>query len=251
MKSIEFAAEDFLNFHPEFYQTLVSHNETKNHILVVLGSERGFCGNYNELLCQATAEYIKKSTEKGLNLNVIAVGYKIHNKFDLLPEVKQTLFGPRLTEDIPTVIAELTESIDTLCQVNQLDERRGLQLTVLYHREQNARPEFRQILPAFQTITPKNSLYTTKPQTYLSNIDLYVSLLDEYLFASLNQLFYAAFMAENLHRVRHMENALNKLSKKITGLSVKRNEVRQEEITEELEVIMLSSSAIEETAEES
>ena len=42
-----------------------------------------------------------------------------------------------------------------------------------------------------------------------------------------------------------MENSLNKLAEKITGLSLKRNEFRQEEITEELEVIMLSADVIE------
>ncbi|MBL8053844.1 MAG: F0F1 ATP synthase subunit gamma [Nitrospira sp.] len=51
-------------------------------------------------------------------------------------------------------------------------------------------------------------------------------------------------MAENLRRFRHMDQAVQRLEKDMVELVLKRNSLRQEEITEEIEVIMLSAEAL-------
>lgn len=242
MQIIELAAEDFLHFHPELLEEI----EPKAHIIVVLGSERGFCGSYNETLYQSVEEYL--NTQKNTDIKIVALGYKLHNKFDqhstLYSRLHKKLSGPKLVEEIPDIISGLISSISYL-----MNDQQATQLTVMHHSEDNPYPVFRKILPAFQALHTERVSYRSPPLTHLANTALYYSLLDEYLFASLDQIFYTAFMSENQHRVRHIENSLNKLSEKIMDLSLKRNEVRQEEITEELEVIMLSSSAIENVRE--
>jgi len=239
MRSIELAADDFLHFHPE----LLSKSKPKSHIIVVIGSERGFCGNYNEVLYQK----VQRNSEvenSNLQTTIITIGYKLHNKFEQHSQSHKALSGPRLVEEIPEIISELVASIDT-----KLDDQHEVQLTVLYHLESKPEPQFQKVLPAFQNFDSNQVTYKTPPLTYLSNTALFYSLVDEYLFAMLNQIFYSAFMSENQYRIRHMDNSLNKLTEKISGLSLKRNEYRQEEITEELEVIMLSANIIESDVE--
>lgn len=51
-------------------------------------------------------------------------------------------------------------------------------------------------------------------------------------------------MAENLFRFQHMDQALQRLEKDIAEPTLKRNALRQEEITEEIEVIMLSAELL-------
>jgi len=234
--SIELAAIDFLSFHPELMEDAKRASQT----IIVLGSERGFCGNYNAALQQSLVDYLSKPANANLDTRIISVGYKLHNKFKRHPQLYSELSGPRLTEEIPDIISELISKLTP-----NLDKPQAMTLLVLHHDEDNQHPVFRNILPAFQSLDSAVAPYTTPPLTNIPKIELFSSLVDEYLFALLNQVFYAAFMAENQYRIRHVENAINKINEKISGLSLKRNEARQEEITEELEVIMLSSSEIE------
>jgi F-type H+-transporting ATPase subunit gamma len=47
-------------------------------------------------------------------------------------------------------------------------------------------------------------------------------------------------MAEHRQRVRHLEGALQRVSVRTQELRLRRNALRQEEITEEIELIMLN-----------
>ena len=58
----------------------------------------------------------------------------------------------------------------------------------------------------------------------------------------LYRAFYLSFLAENRDRLRHMDGALQTLDKNWNQLHRMSNVLRQEEITEELEVIMLSAA---------
>lgn len=81
----------------------------------------------------------------------------------------------------------------------------------------------------------------------LLNLDPLVfatDLIDQHLFSLLHEVFYSSLMAENLRRFRHMDQAVQRLEKDMVELVLKRNSLRQEEITEEIEVIMLSAEAL-------
>ena len=59
----------------------------------------------------------------------------------------------------------------------------------------------------------------------------------------MHELFYGSLMAENTRRLQHMDNAVRRIEQESEELLLKRNMLRQEEITEEIEVIMLSAEA--------
>jgi F-type H+-transporting ATPase subunit gamma len=56
-------------------------------------------------------------------------------------------------------------------------------------------------------------------------------------------------MAENRQRHAHMESALNKLDEDRARLRLVYNALRQEDITEEIEVILLSAGMLEQEQE--
>ena len=76
------------------------------------------------------------------------------------------------------------------------------------------------------------------PQTF------FAELVDQYLFAALYALLYTSLMAENRRRMQHLEGAIRRLEERTSELALKRNALRQEEITEEIEVILLSARAV-------
>lgn len=66
-------------------------------------------------------------------------------------------------------------------------------------------------------------------------------LVEQYLFAALSAILSGSLLAENTRRLQHMDNALQRLEQRRLELSLRRNFLRQQEITEEIEVIMLGA----------
>jgi F-type H+-transporting ATPase subunit gamma len=77
-----------------------------------------------------------------------------------------------------------------------------------------------------------------KPDSFL------FELTDHYLFSALHRVLFDSLITENEFRARHLENAVSHLDNKTSELLRKSNALRQEEIIEEIEVILLNSSII-------
>jgi F-type H+-transporting ATPase subunit gamma len=70
------------------------------------------------------------------------------------------------------------------------------------------------------------------------------ALVEHYLAAKLPALFFGSLMAENRRRLEHMETALNRMQTRMDDITRRRNALRQEEITEQIEIILLSVEAM-------
>ncbi len=68
--------------------------------------------------------------------------------------------------------------------------------------------------------------------------------MDHYLFAALHEILYASLNAENHQRVAHLEGAVKHLDDESAELARQCNALRQEEIIEEIEVILLSAASL-------
>jgi F-type H+-transporting ATPase subunit gamma len=77
-----------------------------------------------------------------------------------------------------------------------------------------------------------------------------LELVDQYLFAALHELLYTSLMAENQQRVMHLESAVRHLDEELSELNRQINILRQEEITEEIEVLLLSTGSLDEKQSE-
>ena len=74
---------------------------------------------------------------------------------------------------------------------------------------------------------------------------LLANLSEHYLFALLHGMLYGSLYAENHQRVTHMEGAVTHLDEEAERLNQRFNALRQEEITEEIEVILLNAANLE------
>jgi F-type H+-transporting ATPase subunit gamma len=100
-------------------------------------------------------------------------------------------------------------------------------------------------LRPFQKPEPKSTRFAHAPKLYLQPRLFLTGLAEQYLFAALHELLYSSLMAENQRRMQHMDAAVRRLERTSGDLLRRRNILRQEEITEEIEVIMLSVEALE------
>ena len=98
------------------------------------------------------------------------------------------------------------------------------------------------LLPPFEESVENGPSLTVPPLLYLQPQDFLLRLVDQFLLAALHEILYASLMAENRRRVQHLDGALRHLDRRLDDLRRKDHQLRQEEIIEEIEVILLGSA---------
>ena len=232
--SIESAADDFLSF----YSHLVSGEEGSCDVYLLVGSERGFCGDFNDSLVRALDSHSQVAQEAA----VFVIGNKLAGKLAGDRRIAAFLDGASVAEEVEPVLIRLME---TIAGPNARHAGNGpLRLTVFHHAANEEtvmvstlRPFRRRESESTRFAYPP--LLNFKPQSFLAG------LVEQYLFAALHELLYSSLMAENQRRMQHMDSAVRRLERTSSDLLLRRNSLRQEEITEEIEIIMLSVEALE------
>ena len=232
--NIEQAALDFLDFYP-----LAIADEKPLPICILLGAERGFCGDFNESLINAVAADAYSG--------IIAIGSRLCSRLADHPLVIASIEGANVAEEVPTILNRLIDAISSLPadagyinhKVSQLAPT--LQLTVVYHDNSSGQINRRQILPPFPRQQQPAPRHGNPPVLNLTPAEFFSDLIDHYLFAVLHEIFYLSLMAENQRRLQHLEGAVKHLDDETVNLHRKSQIYRQEEITEEIEVILLNA----------
>lgn len=236
---IEEAAADFFRFHP----ALLPSMQGACPVFLLIGSERGFCGDFNEsLLAEFDRCRAKEMTEKGDPLPLlVTVGHKLAMKIgSLKPDV--ALAGPSVTEEVPSVLVQVVDALHELQRRHPAGMR--LDLVVLSHGNENGNANNGRaviVRRPFREFGQPRTLSAHPPLLTMPPIEVATKLLDHYLFAVLHEMFYTSLMAENRRRFQHMDQALQRLEKEAGKLTRKYFVLRQEEITQEIAVIMLSA----------
>ncbi len=225
--NIEAAAADFLRFYPVGQPAGESVT-----ILLLIGSERGFCGNFNDRLL-ASLNALPREAKRVL----VVVGRRLQAKLEGHPGVIAEIEGPTVAEDVPSVLNRLMDALHTASR--QLASE-GAALASLAQTA-TGEPVLKPVLPL---ALEAGSSLTNPPRLQLSPEAFLTELLDQYLLATLYGLLYESLAAENHQRLAHMEHALDRLDEALAHLVTRRNALRQEKIVEEIEVILSSGQAL-------
>lgn len=220
MNTIETAITDFLDFYP-------LPLETNHTITIVVGSERGFCGDFNNDLLRGVENACAR------NHTVLAVGSSLAERLKK-NEYISLLPGPNIVEEIPQTIEILADRIS----LEQPETPRTLiGITALFH-DQNALIE-RCIAPLPQSDKPLPHR-SSPPVLTLPITELAAGLMEQAILLSLQEVFTLSLTAENQRRVEHMESALHHLDEMTQALESELNKARQENIIQEIETILLN-----------
>ncbi|HEY7163238.1 MAG TPA: FoF1 ATP synthase subunit gamma [Candidatus Binatia bacterium] len=232
--TIEAAARDFFSFYPELFPA----SEPFRSVYLVIGSERGFCGDFNEALLRALDERLGQRAD----VSLVAVGSKLSAKLADDSRVTALLDGPSVVEEVDPVLIKLMQVLTPL--VPPQSAHLPVKLTVFHHQAGEEGVNISD-LGSFQepTLIARRAPYA--PRLYLDPRTFLTALAEQYLFAALHVILYGSLLAENQRRMEHMEAAVRRLERTSSELLQKRNMLRQEEITEEIEVIMLSVESFE------
>jgi len=233
--SIEEAAADLLGFHPE----TLPESQEPTPLYLLIGSERGFCGDFNHaLLRQLEASLQEEAAGSPL---LLAVGRKLYTLLEGDARLAAFITGASVTDEVTTLLIQL------VYELTQLQESHGV-LTVycLYHGGTADGIELQQLLPPLRHLLNRPPRFSHPPVLNRPPREVLVELAEQYLFATLHGMLYTSLLMENRQRITHLEGAVKHLDDEAVELARKCNALRQEEIIEEIEVILLSAAGLDE-----
>lgn len=226
---------------------LEAPEQINTEVLLVITSNRGLCGSYNQQVLRLALERLDQTMSAGYDIRLQVAGKKglsffsyrrmevdrSFTEFDNLPEY--------------TRIGRLAQQYMDLYAGGQIG---GLE--VAYTRmppSGSPRPAIAQILPLSELSTPRKSTPTSgeEPELdiYPSAEELLRNLLPATIRLRLYQCFLDASVAEQLARMTAMRSATENADEMVQDLTRKYNRTRQAQITTELSEIIGGQGALE------
>ena len=216
-------------------------------IAVVLGSDQGMCGQFNELI----GEYARKSLEKRngskVHHEVLVVGGRIGGLLsDMGMNVREMFPVPNGVAGIIALVQDLLIKIEEVRSLLDLD-----QVMIFYNKQvSNTRftPSQEQLFPVdlewLSRLKEREWPYRSIP-TYTMEWDrVFSALIRQHLFVSIYRAVAESMASENAGRLASMERAEKNIQERIEELNLKYNQCRQLSITEELLDIVAGYEAI-------
>ena len=233
--SLQEAGTDFLTFYPE----ALPRREDSRLLYLIIGSERGFCGDYNDKLFSRVHEHLQLMNNK--NPVLFTVGRKLAARISDNRYAAVFIEGPSVAEEVQSVLIQVMNHIHELERREPPD--RPLTITVVSYAFETDGVATQTLRP-FEMSPGQKVHFTDPPLLNLPPRVFLAELVDLYFFSLLHKIFYSALLAENRGRVSHLEGAIQRLERETSELGLKRNILRQEEITEEIELLMLSAERL-------
>mgnify|MGYP001822953340 FL=1 len=230
VQSISDVAADFLAF---FGDTLPRGGAPVARLFLLVGTERGFCGDFNHAILRRLASELD-GDPSGQPL-LLPVGHKLHSLLEKDPRVAARIPGASVAEEVTALLCQVTSDFGAV-QARQDD----LAVYCIHHSDRSE-VAVRQLLPPFLDGPPPPAAFSFPPLLHEAPREFLSQLADHYLLAVLYEIFYTSLMAENDARLAHLESALGHLDEQADELARQDNILRQEEIIEEIEVLLLSS----------
>ncbi len=230
VNDIDTIATDFTDYHPFTLQV-----DTQSHLYILIGAERGFSGSFNHQLQQHYRKLLQADPDS--TALTIAIGRKFATTFDSPSPQTMLLDGASAQEEISHVLNQLVTQIETIQAQNGTSP-----CTVVRHDQLTRGIVTQTLLPPFQQRQADHRPAPFPPHLYLAPQQFLSDLIQQYLFAHLYSALSASLLAENEYRVAHLQGAIRHLDERSVELGRQRRSLRQEEIIEEIEVILLNAN---------
>ena len=204
--------------------------EGKGSAILVLFSEQGLCGRFNEVMAEAAVERAQAvASPHFIVIGRRGPGLLEREQLDIIAELPSTTSPDGQDEVIHRIARTVLELVAR--------EAFG-QLYLLYARYLSPgriEPRFERILPLdlaqWRDVTAPPR---TVPRLALSRLRLLSELVNEYTFISLFRAMTESLASENGMRLQSMEAAKSNIDETADGLRLQARIQRQNEITEEL-----------------
>lgn len=238
-RSLRGVLEKLLRTGRLLHHPLLETRPAKEIALLVITSDTGLCGPYNQELVATAKNFIREQPSTPL---LIGIGKSGINALARAGHVWHALFKDTKASQLESVIGE----VDALAQNLFYEKKIDALYAVHSHFETKtvARPRVEKLLP-FSFALKKNS--GTGMDDYIFEPDaesLFARLIPLVFGSRLRMIFLESLVAEQTARMNAMHQATENASELIEALVLLRNKVRQAAITKELIEIVSGSKAL-------
>lgn len=220
---------------------LKPHKSNTNVHCIVVSSNKGLCGSFNNNIIKKAKLFINKFNKSNQNINFINVGKKSYASLESFDNVSTKNIEGAWTENMQSIAKNIAkESIQ-----NYINEKID-SLWIINNKFKNSFSQeinIQQILPikmSFQDSLNHNTNYICEPSA-----DTFINeLFPEYISSTIYQLFLESLASEHLTRMQAMESATKSAKDTHNHLKIDYNRIRQANITRELVEIISGAEAI-------
>jgi len=220
---------------------LVARSEIKRVGYIVVSTDRGLCGGLNSNLFRRLLAEIREWNDKGVEVDVVAIGSKANAFFKRL---KVNLVGSATHLGEKPQIAQLIGVIKVM--LDAYTDGRVDQLKLAYNDFVNTMTQ-RATIDALLPLPPDESLATAHDWDYLYEPDA-ETVLEHVLTRYVESLVYQATLenlaSEHAARMVAMKAASDNATKAIDTLTLIYNKARQAAITQEISEIVGGAAAV-------
>jgi F-type H+-transporting ATPase subunit gamma len=220
-------------------------NESQHppRILVVIGSERGLCGNFNRRLAQQTAAYLKELDQRGEKAEVHvfgnALGRACHHEF---MERWQFIQHPMPGVAPPKMAGELNNQWLEGFNLGTVD-----QVEILYNQTlkvgRYSTVRVNQLPPKLPEMDIREPPWPDAILDTSSRV-LFLELLRQLLALDLYNIFLSSAIAEHSERYQLMEQATRNADDLIEELTQEVQAARRQAITNEMEELAVGAGLL-------
>lgn len=208
-----------------YFGALAERAGPKLYLLV--GSERGFCAGFND----GVASQWERLRSSDSSARAIVAGSVLAEKIEPSPAILASSSGPVIAEEIEgTLIAVLRE-------VERFERQADGPISFSAVANGRNGVETTAILPFSPPVAADGRRIPSLNLPATTFIDEFV---DHYADAALHGVFATSLLSESRARLAHMTTAIDRLDDNVASLRRQAHRLRQEEITQEVETILLS-----------
>jgi F-type H+-transporting ATPase subunit gamma len=205
--------------------------------IILIGSEQGMCGNFNEKLMEYLDRFTDRLDDTAAKPRLAAVGSRIHSP---AAESVYPVDGNFRLPTSPEQIAELVDRV--ILYIEEWRTKQGLNTIFIinnFHGEENIHePKGIRLLPLdrrlFRQWSSESWEGRSIPLVSMDRKKVLKKLVDQYFYAELFRGFVESMESENAARLASMEAAEKNIQEKLTELRNQYNIRRQQSITSEL-----------------
>ncbi len=215
--------------------------------IVVLGSDWGMCGQFNERITNYLVEKLENLALEPENKLILAIGSKVCDSIQATGHKCEACFTlPSSIGGITSAVQEIVLILEKWRRENQVE-----QILLIYnHIDSGAtyHPTDLQIFPLniqwLKSLQQKQWTSRSLPTFTMNEERLAAALFRQYFFVSLYRACAESLKSENTSRLAAMQMAEKNITERLTELTMEFNHQRQTTITEELLDIVSGFEAV-------
>ncbi len=209
----------------------------KRYGIIVIGSDQGMCGQFNEQIASYTLDRLEKMGITSEHYAIFALGSRAASRLEALGlPVEHYLPVPTMVEGIQATVQ------DILWQIDRWREKEDRNTMYIMHNRLISSSQTYQHTTRFWPINPNDFRFLEKrawstkmlPTYTMPWAELFSAIVRQYLYTTLSRSLAESMASENTNRLLSMQMAERNIEEKLAEISQIYHQQRQNSITSEL-----------------